>query len=662
MRFRQVHLDFHTSEAIPAVGADFDKRQFQDALKQGHVDSITVFSKCHHGWSYHPTSANKMHPTLTFDLLKAQIEAAHEIGVKTPVYLSAGVDEKYAVEHPEDLVREKNGAPLHQHGFLEPGYHRLCFNSKYLDVLAEQVKEVCRNYDADGIFLDITSPPLCYCQNCVAKMKREGVDINNAKEVTQFAEQTYMNYAAKMREAIDSVKLGLPLFHNSGATPRGRRGRESTNSHNEIESLPTSAWGYDNLPVIAKYVQYHNKEYLAMTGKFHKGWGEFGGYKHKNALIYETALAVSFGAKCSIGDQLHPRGRADSETYRLIGEAYKRIEEREPWLDNVTPISDIAVYSYEAYLVSHPNAKVRNNAKTTDVGAARLLLDGHYLFNIVDDDDDLTPYKILVLPDAIELDDALKAKFDAYVKQGGKILASGYSAVDANGNIPFKLGAVRDGENKVAPAYATPETELSDIGRAGYILYEAPTHKVTLADGATELASMRLPYFERTYEHFCSHLHAPECPDYAGAAVTLGDDGAYFSFPVCFEYANVGTQFVKQMFIATVDMLLGEKKSVTTSVPTQASVSLMDQKDENRLVFHIVYAPRNVKGMANKIEIIEDSIPIYNTPVCIRVGDKKIKRVYTAPDGVDVSFTQDGELVSFNIDKFEMHAMIILDY
>ena len=28
MRFRQVHLDFHTSEAIPAVGADFDKKQF----------------------------------------------------------------------------------------------------------------------------------------------------------------------------------------------------------------------------------------------------------------------------------------------------------------------------------------------------------------------------------------------------------------------------------------------------------------------------------------------------------------------------------------------------------------------------------------------------------------------------------------------------------
>ena len=42
MRFRQVHLDFHTSECIDGIGKDFDKKQFQEALKAGHVDSITA--------------------------------------------------------------------------------------------------------------------------------------------------------------------------------------------------------------------------------------------------------------------------------------------------------------------------------------------------------------------------------------------------------------------------------------------------------------------------------------------------------------------------------------------------------------------------------------------------------------------------------------------
>ena len=87
MRRRQVHLDFHTSEHIEGIGSKFSKENFQEMLKKGHVDSITVFSKCHHGWSYHPTKVNKMHPHLNFDLLGAQIEAAHEIGVKTHVYI-----------------------------------------------------------------------------------------------------------------------------------------------------------------------------------------------------------------------------------------------------------------------------------------------------------------------------------------------------------------------------------------------------------------------------------------------------------------------------------------------------------------------------------------------------------------------------------------------
>ena len=98
MRFRQVHLDFHTSEDIENIGGEFSREQFQACLKMGHVDSITLFSKCHHGWAYHPSHANKIHPNLHFDLLHEQIEAAHELGIKTPVYLSAGFDERIARE------------------------------------------------------------------------------------------------------------------------------------------------------------------------------------------------------------------------------------------------------------------------------------------------------------------------------------------------------------------------------------------------------------------------------------------------------------------------------------------------------------------------------------------------------------------------------------
>jgi hypothetical protein len=41
LRFRQIHLDFHTSEHIPGIGSDFDPEEFAATLERARVDSIT---------------------------------------------------------------------------------------------------------------------------------------------------------------------------------------------------------------------------------------------------------------------------------------------------------------------------------------------------------------------------------------------------------------------------------------------------------------------------------------------------------------------------------------------------------------------------------------------------------------------------------------------
>lgn len=242
MNFRQVHLDFHTSEKIEGIGKKFDRKQFQEALKAGHVNSITLFSKCHHGWAYHPSAANDIHPHLEFDLLKAQIEAAHEIGVKTPVYLSAGFDEKAARQHPDWLAQNKEGTWANADSFSRPGYHVFCMNTPYLDYLLAQIKEAAQNYDADGIFLDIMSVRPCYCPNCIKTLLAEGKDPCNEKDIMDLAERIYANYVRRVRETIDSVKPGLPVFHNGGHIRRGRRDLVAANTHLELESLPTGGW------------------------------------------------------------------------------------------------------------------------------------------------------------------------------------------------------------------------------------------------------------------------------------------------------------------------------------------------------------------------------------------------------------------------------------
>ena len=377
LAYRQVHLDFHTSECIPGIGSAFDKKQFQDALKTGHVNSITVFAKCHHGWSYYPTKVNEMHPHLEFDLLKALLDACKEIGVKSPVYLSAGFDEKMAREHSDWLIRNLDETTDYTKDFSEAGYHRMCYNTPYLDKLLAEIDEVMTMYNPDGIFLDISTVMPCTCSYCRRSIVERGKDYRDPEAVLEQAEITFAEYTRRVEETIHRHNPECTIFHNAGHITRGRRDIAHANSHLELESLPTGGWGYDHFPMSAAYVMNLGMEYLGMTGKFHTTWGEFGGFKHLNALRYEAGLSLAFGAKCSIGDQLHPNGKMNEKTYELIGKAYEEVEAKEPWCHEAKNICDIAVLGEEACLTE---AASRDTVHNGDIGANRVLLNGHYLY------------------------------------------------------------------------------------------------------------------------------------------------------------------------------------------------------------------------------------------------------------------------------------------
>ncbi len=656
MRFRQVHLDFHTSEKIPGIGTRFDKKQFQEALKVGHVDSITVFSKCHHGWAYHPSKANEIHPNLSFDLLKAQIEAAHEIGVKVPVYLSAGLDEKYAVRHPEWLVRNEDDSTTWVKDFLTPGYHKFCMNTPYLDYLLAQIKEVCENYDTDGIFLDIVGVQPCYCHSCRKTLREEGKSPKDRAAVVELAERVYANYTKRVRETIDSVNPELHVFHNGGHIGGGRRDLAFMNSHLELESLPTGGWGYDHFPLSARYVQSLGMDYLGMTGKFHTSWGEFGGFKHPNALRYEVSLAAANGAKNSIGDQLHPTGEMDMATYKLIGAAYSELEEKEPWLDNVKQVADVAVFSFESYNGNMNTAQVGLNTQI-DAGVSRILLEGKYLFDVIDIDNDFNLYKVIILPDLVRVSPDMKAKLDSFVANGGKILATGKGGLLMDEDkFAYNLGAVYVEENQYKPDYLRPDFEMEGLFETAYLIY-AQGEKIELSENSKELGKRENPYFNRDIEHFCSHRNTPNSFEYGGPGMTEGKDGIYIAWQIFNEYANQGSLIAKRIVTHALDLLLGDKKTLRTNLAAQGVTTLMMQ--ENRYVNHLLYAVPVKRGQ--NVEIIEDIMPVYNIEVELKL-DKTIKRAYLAPQNTDIEFTQENGVVKYTVDKIDCHQMVVLDF
>ena len=641
LRYRQVHLDFHNHGLVGEIGRKFDKRKFQEALLEASVDSITCFSKCHHGWSYHETKVGHRHPGLSIDLLDAQIEACHEIGVRVPIYISAGFDEQAADAHPEWILRDRLGKSVPRDDALKPGYRLLRLNSKYLDYLCLQVEEVVQRWpQADGLFFDIVLPVADFSMESLAEMKREGFDPEAEADIRNYTYRCLLNYYERVNQAARKCRQDISIVHNSGHVTVGNREILDRNSHLELESLPTGGWGYDHFPVSARYTATTGLPYLGMTGKFHTTWGEFGGFKRPVAIEYECLAMLAHGARCSIGDQLHPSGEMDRDTYRLIGGAYKKVKAVEPWCRNARLVAPFGLVSAE-----RNQGLPRNMGESgyEDEGAARMLLELHQQFLVLDQDADWTAFQVVILPDTITLTAALIEKADRYLSGGGLILGSGESLLnDDRSAMAIDAGVRVVGRSSFDPDYL--QVAAND---AGDVLIKSPVvihggAVDVLPEGAAVLLSRVDPCFNCTWEHFTSHQHAPHLniSPYAGA--TLTGRIAYFAHKIFTRYRLYGQPLYRDFVALALRRLLKGCLPLESNLPTAARVSLSEQESEKRYILHVLYAVPVLKGSSQgadckALEVIEDEVPLRDVRVEFDVKHS-IRGALLVPQGAEARF------------------------
>lgn len=650
---RQVHLDFHTSEFMPGVGSAFSKENFQKALQIGHLNSITIFAKCHHSWSYYPTKEGMMHPTLNFDLTGAMIDAAHEIGVRAPIYVTVGWSANDAEKYPENVVKKKDGTIALSNGKLDAksedkrpitSWKFMCPNGKYANLIYNQTREICDRYHVvDGLFYDICFGPLCWCDECIKGMKKEGLNPDNEEDARTYHRLKWQRFMTACTDIVKEKHKDATIFFNGGADPYHSEWHE-WQTHFEMEDLPTTWGGYDKMPPRAKYFAKSGKDYLGMSGKFHTMWGEFGGFKPANAMKYECAAMLTYGARCSIGDQMHPCGEMDLESYRLIGEAYKYVEKIEPWCYDVEETTRLGVL-----LSKDPKS---------DEGLEKMLLESQMDFDIVRENDDLTRFDALILPDCVLLDEAAAGRINAYVKNGGSVLLTGTSGLNiSKTQFLIDIGAHYQG----AALYENDYLQLSDklikgLVTSPFLFYEG-AEQVHATDGEV-LASIREPYFNRTYGHYCSHQNTPyklEKADHPGAM--RKGNVVYLAHPVCKLYYDHGAQFHRDYLINALKLIY-TNPVMTVEMPSSGRIHFVNQRGNDRYVLHLLYATPIQRG---RVSVIEDLPPIYDVKASMQVKES-IKRAYLAPQGTEIPFKQDGSTVNISIPKVECHQMAVFDY
>ncbi len=666
-RFRQIHLDFHTSPDIPDVGQDFDPDVFGDTLVEARVNWITLFGKCHHGMSYYPTKAGVMHPGLKFDLLGAQIEACKKRGIATPVYISARVDQHIGTTRADLVVRLEDGR-LWGPSSEQASWYNLCMgNKEYIDYLAAQTEEVLKGYDADGIFYDMCyypPDPGCFCEKCLARLEKSGHARNDKAAHRAQTFQILREYTTRLAGLCRDLKPNATTFFNSRVTPNVHRELD-TLTHLEIESLTTGGWGYLYFPCWSRVVRTYPRPLQGMTARFHKSWADFGGLKTVPQLDYEAGTILAAGGVVNIGDQLHPRGTLDRGAYQVIGETFRKVEEAEPYCLGAEPLADIALLllpeSQDALSGDQDTrGQVRIDHSIEGAAAAMAALKQQWNGE-TPDRDNLNRYKVVIIPDRGVLDATMQAKLAAFRAQGGAVLFS-HEATLSDGQFLLPGSPVR----YVKPCPWTPSyMRLGPILGAGqpeteFVNYRNGSYVETVP-GAQALGEVWQPYFNRAPGHFSSHAQTPvDKPTGYPVAVLSADNKTAYLYAAVFQgYREDAFYLYKEMIARLLEKLLPEPLvRPGANVPPSMEIALLRQQAESRLVAHLIAFQPQRRTASN--EFIEAAVPVCDVEFAVRTGSAPT-RVFLAPSQQEIPFRQDGIYCHVTVPSVLTHQMVVFE-
>jgi len=650
---RQVHFDFHTSELIENIGANFTKENYKEAIKLGHVNSMTIFAKCHHGYCYYPTKIGTVHPHLKFDLLQQQIEALHECGARAPIYMTVGWSALDGEVHPEWQMVDadtgmRNGTNYDMNAGPETpkpyiSWKDMCINGPYGDYVLSFLEEICDNYEVDGFFLDIMlAKNTCVCDSCKAEMIKRGYNPKIKADAERYLTEGHREFMQRVVDLTKSKHPDATVYFNGSSgmyTPE----YHEYNTHFELEDLPTTWGGYDKMPIRAKYCYKYGKPYVGQTGKFHTSWGEFGGFKNPDALKYEVAAMLTYGARCEIGDQLHPLGHLDMETYRITGHAFEYVEQIEDYCFDVVETTRLGVIASGDFEV--------------DEGITRILLESKNDFDLILPDDDISNFDVIILPDVTSLTPKMAQNINEHIKKGKGLLLSGRSAV-ADGKFAIDFGAKYLGKSEYDTDYIVCNDQINhNLVKSPDLLYGS-AHMVDFP-GAEVLANVKEPYFSRTYGHYCSHQNTPYKPeDAAYPAIAKKGNVVYIAHELCRIYYQFGCLYHRDAFVNSLNTIYKNPVMRVKNLPSAGRCRFAHKPSDNRYVLHLLYGSPILRGCA----LVLEDFPVITDVECSLEVSNQIKSVTLRPQNTQIPFAQNGNRVEFTLGKFSLHQLITLEY
>ena len=605
---RALHFDFHTSPGVENIMARFDAEHFAAQLAEAKVEYINMAARCNMGYSYYNTKVGKKYPGLgERDLLGEIIEACHKRGIGVTAYFNVGLDHDFAADHTDWLKVDRNGA-IYKEDKKNNFFRTMCYNSGYRAHFLAEIREVCENYEIDGLFCDCFKLEECYCPTCMADMARRGVNSKDTEAVLDYQNDIRLEFAREIYAAAGE-KAGKIKFYFNSLTRA-----EELGTHAEIECLTTdSHWGYDTLDSMAAYMRTQYEDRVYMSGRFQNSWGDFGGIKTLTSMQNDLYDSMMNSLAISYGDHLHPVDGMEDEVVSRIGQVMRERMAYEPYIEG----SDNRV---EIGVIRKKDPRT-NRFPHSGKGATRLLKELKLLYNVYDEYGpfDRDGLKLLILGEQGDWNASFKERLCAYAAAGGKLLFIG-EAIELGKELGLLDYLEVVGADPRDNAYYT--VEGSSMRWAMY----NPAMILKNKSGK-EMARYVGNIMNFTWDGRQSCYYRPQGDATEFSAAVLGTASGCICFDLLTAYSENFLTEHRELFDRMVKGLLSERYVEAPQMPKTATVALT--QTEKCTVFHVKSTFPEFKM---KRGIVEEHIYMKSVPVSV----KGAYRVYALPEKLEV--------------------------
>lgn len=634
LSYRRSLLDMHIPDWDEKFLSEYDPVSLAENYSRANVEAVLLYCKSHMGLSYWPTPVGGIHPAAKEkDLVGGLVQALKDRGIRAAAYHSNVYDNWAAEAHPEWRTQSPNTlSGGENHTALGKRYGTLCVNNpNYLEFEKTQISALLNLYEFDALWVDMVFwPTICVCKYCQAKSEKElGFSIPqvinwNDEKWNKFQDARVRwldEFWIEIRDTAREVQPGIPIAHNFAATVGGWY-NASTTHQSALDTFTGGDLygGKDQQLVISKLMHSISKVQPAeyMTSRTPDLRYHVQLRSERELLVQALGAIVNHHAFLFI-DAIDPVGTVQPGVYERMGNIFRHIEKYENNLGG-RPVQEVAVYfsdnakmnwEEDGTPITHgPNPVIPHHYNF--FGACKALQEEHVSFGIITKSQlqQLSDFKVLVLPDVLRLDTEEIAAISSYVSSGGKLYASGgtgfgdtltgrvtenllsevlgVQASDAyEGGVLF----IKPQESNLVTAVSpeeyvswglTPSMDLAELAPVKRL----DVKRFSPKGSAKVIASLTLPYgypdSGSLKEHGFASIHSsPPWIDTAEPAIVKNKFGQGESVYSIAPIEGSPDHASKKLFVSLINQLLGDGVRLVAKAKDSVWLTAFDQLDRN---------------------------------------------------------------------------------